>query len=158
MSELDVPDPEGRLAQLGHPLPATPPVAGLYVPATRAGDVVFTSGAIPTRDGAVTLRGKVGAEVTIEQAQDAARLALVNALSAVAAETGSLRRIMRVIRLTGYVASAPGFTDQSQVMDAASQLLVDVFGDVGRSARSAVGVAELPLGATVEIELVVLLR
>lgn len=158
MSELEVPDPEGRLAQLGHALPAAPPVAGLYLPAARAGDVVYTSGAIPTQDGALTVRGKVGAEITIEQAQDAARLALVNALASVVAETGSLRRIMRVIRLTGYVASAPGFTEQPQVMDAASQLLVDVFGDAGRSARSSVGVAELPLGAPVEIELVVLLR
>jgi enamine deaminase RidA (YjgF/YER057c/UK114 family) len=139
MSELEVPDPEARLAELGHPLPAAPQVAGLYLPAARAGDLVFTSGAI-------------------EQAQDAARVAVVNALASVAAETGSLRRIMRVIRLTGYVASAPGFIDQPQVMDAASQLLVDVFGDPGRSARSSVGVAELPLGAPVEIELVVLLR
>jgi enamine deaminase RidA (YjgF/YER057c/UK114 family) len=158
MGELEVPDPEGRLAELGYALPVAPPVAGLYLPATRAGDVVFTSGAIPTRDGALTVRGKVGAEITVEQAQEAARVALVNALAAVAFETGSLRRIMRVIRLTGYVASAPGFTDQPQVMDAASQLLIDVFGDAGRSARSSVGVAELPLGATVEIDLVVLLR
>ena len=158
MSELEVPDPEARLAELGHPLPAAPQVAGLYLPAARAGDLVFTSGAIPTRDGALTMRGKVGADITIEQAQDAARVAVVNALASVAAETGSLRRIMRVIRLTGYVASAPGFIDQPQVMDAASQLLVDVFGDPGRSARSSVGVAELPLGAPVEIELVVLLR
>lgn len=158
MSELQVPDPEGRLAELGHALPVTPPAVGLYVPATRAGDVVFTSGSIPMRDGAVAVRGKVGGEITIEQAKDAARLALVNALAAVASETGSLRRIMRIIRLTGYVASAPGFTDQPQVMDAASELLVEVFGEAGRSARSAIGVAELPLGVPVEIELVVLLR
>jgi enamine deaminase RidA (YjgF/YER057c/UK114 family) len=158
VSELQVPDPERRLAELGHALPAAPPSAGLYLPATRAGDLVFTSGAIPMRDGAVTLRGKVGAEITIEEAQDAARLAVVNALASVVAETGSLRRIMRVLRLTGYVASGPGFTDQPQVMDAASQLLVDVFGDAGRCARSAIGVAELPLGVPVEIELVVLLR
>jgi enamine deaminase RidA (YjgF/YER057c/UK114 family) len=158
MSELQVPDPEGRLAELGHALPVTAPAAGLYVPASRAGDIVFTSGSIPMRDGALVLHGKVGGEITIEQAQDAARLALVNALAAVATETGSLRRIMRIIRLTGYVASAPGFTDQAQVMDAASQLLLDVFGEAGRSARSAIGVAELPLGVPVELELVVLLR
>jgi enamine deaminase RidA (YjgF/YER057c/UK114 family) len=158
VSELEVPDPESRLAGAGHVLPSAAPVVGLYAPATRAGDVVFTSGSVPMRDGELSIRGKVGAGVTIAQAQDAARLALLNALAAVVAETGSLRRVMRILRLTGYIASAPGFTDQPQVMDAASQLLLDAFGEGGRCARSAIGVAELPLGAPVEIELVVLLR
>src|SRR2546422_4318995 len=131
MSELEAPAPADRLAQMGLPLPTATPVVGLYVPATTAGDVVFTSGAIPIRDGVLTVQGKVGAEVSVEQAQHAARLAVVNALGAVAAETGSLRRVRKIIRLTGYVASAPGFTDQPGVLDAASQLLIDVFGDPG---------------------------
>ena len=128
------------------------------MPAVRAGDLVFSSGAVPVRDGAPTHAGKVGADVSVEQAQAAARVAVVNALAAVRSETGSLRRVMRVVRLLGYVASAPGFSEQHVVMNAASQLLIDTFGDAGRCARSAVGVAELPLGVPVEVELVVLLR
>ncbi len=133
-------------------------MGGLYVPAVRAGDLVFSSGAVPVRDGALTHAGKVGAEVSVEEAQAAARIAVVNALGAVRSEVGSLRRVMRVVRLAGYVASAPGFADQHLVMNAASQLLIDTFGDAGRCARSAVGVAELPFGVPVEVELVVLLR
>ncbi len=158
MSELEVPDPESRLAGLGYALPENLFVGGLYVPAVRAGDLVFTSGAVPARDGALTHAGKVGAEVSLEQAQAAARIAVVNALASVRAETGSLRRVMRVVRLVGYVASAPGFTDQPGVMNAASQLLIDTFGDPGRCARTAVGVAELPFGVPVEVDLVVVLR
>jgi enamine deaminase RidA (YjgF/YER057c/UK114 family) len=146
------------LVGLGYALPESPAVAGLYVPATRAGDLVFSSGAVPIRDGQVTHRGHVGAEVSLEEAQAAARIAVVNALASVRAEAGSLRRVMRVIKLTGYVASAPGFSDQPAVMNAASQLLIDAFGEAGQSARTAVGVAELPLGVPVEVDLVVLLR
>jgi enamine deaminase RidA (YjgF/YER057c/UK114 family) len=133
-------------------------VAGLYVPATQAGDLVFSSGAVPMRDGQLTHRGHVGAEVSLEEAQEAARIAVVNALASVQSRIGSLRRVMQVIKLSGYVASAAGFTDQPAVMNAASQLLIDAFGDVGQSARTAVGVAELPLGVPVEVDLVVLLR
>jgi enamine deaminase RidA (YjgF/YER057c/UK114 family) len=158
VSEVTFPDPADTLAAMGYPLPDAPPVAGLYVPAVSAGDLVFTSGSVPMRDGAVTVRGKVGAEVSLEQAQEAARVAVVNALASVRSHAGSLRRVLRVVRMVGYVASAPGFTDQPEVMNAASQLLIDVFGDAGRSARTAVGVAELPLGVPVEVELVVLLR
>lgn len=139
-------------------MPESAPVAGLYVPATRAGDLVFSSGAVPIRDGQVTHRGRVGAEVSLEEAQAAARIAVVNALASVRAEVGSLKRVMRVIKLTGYVAGAPGFSDQPAVMNAASQLLIDAFGEAGQSARTAVGVAELPLGVPVEVDLVVLLR
>jgi enamine deaminase RidA (YjgF/YER057c/UK114 family) len=158
LSELDVPDPESRLAALGYPLPASPQVVGLYVPATRAGDVVFSSGAGPIRDGQLTHQGHVGAEVSLEEAQTAAMIAVVNALAYISAEVGSLRRVLRVIKLTGYVNSAPGFSDQAAVMNAASQLLIDVFGEVGQSARTSVGVAELPFGLPVEVDLVVLLR
>jgi enamine deaminase RidA (YjgF/YER057c/UK114 family) len=133
-------------------------VAGLYVPATQAGDLVFSSGAIPMRDGQLTHLGHVGAEVSLEAAQEAARVAVVNALSSISSRVGPLRRVMQVIKLTGYVASAPGFNDQPAVMNAASQLLIDAFGDVGRSSRTAVGVAELPFGVPVEVDLVVLLR
>jgi enamine deaminase RidA (YjgF/YER057c/UK114 family) len=158
LSELDVPDPEARLAGLGYALPDSPPMAGLYVPATQAGDLVFSSGAIPMRDGRLTHMGHVGAEVSLEEAQAAARVAVVNALASIRARVGSLRRVMQVIKLTGYVASAPGFSDQPAVMDVASQLLIDAFGATGQSARTAVGVAELPFGVPVEVDLVVLLR
>ena len=158
MSELEVRDPEAILADLGFAIPETPFVGGLYVPATRAGDIVYSSGAVPVWGGQVTHVGHVGGEVGLEDAQAAARIAVVNALGSVRTEIGSLRRVLRILKLTGYVASAPGFSEQHLVMNAASQLLIDAFGDSGRGVRTAVGVAELPLGVPVEVELVVLLR
>ena len=150
--------PEERLADLGLSLPpVTPPVAA-YVPAVRTGIYVYTSGQLPMVDGVLLATGKVGAEVDAESAAQLARRCALNALAAIRAEIGELGEVRRVVKVVGYVASAPGFTGQPQVINGASELLGAVFGDAGRHARSAVGVAVLPLDAPVEVELVVELR
>jgi enamine deaminase RidA (YjgF/YER057c/UK114 family) len=147
-------DPEARLRQLGHDLPDVPDPAGAYVPSTRAGNLIFTAGQLPLEEGELSKTGKVGAAVSVEEAQRAARLCALNALAAAAAEAGGLNRIGRVMKVTGYVASAPGFNRQPEVVNGASELIGEVFGEAGLHARSAVGVAELPLDAPVELELV----
>jgi enamine deaminase RidA (YjgF/YER057c/UK114 family) len=147
--------PEDRLAALGLAVPAVPAPVAAYVPAVRTGDLVYTSGQLPMIDGSLARTGKVGAEVTAEDAQALARTAALNAIAAVRAEVGSLNAVRRVVKVVGYVASAPGFTGQPGVLNGASELLGAVFGDAGRHARSAVGVAELPLDAPVEVELIV---
>jgi enamine deaminase RidA (YjgF/YER057c/UK114 family) len=149
-------DPEARLRALGLELPPLPAPAGAYVPATRAGQLVFTAGQLPFRDGELYRTGKVGDEVSPEEAKEAARLCALNALAAASAETGGLSGIDRVVKVTGFVASAPGFNGQPGVLNGASELLGEVFGDAGLHSRSAVGVAELPLDAPVEVEIVVL--
>ncbi|MBT1193410.1 RidA family protein [Rhodococcoides kroppenstedtii] len=146
-----------RLAKLGLTLPPVVPPVASYVPAVRSGDHVFTSGQLPMVDGALHATGKVGAEVDPEVATEAARLCALNALAAIDALVG-LESITRVVKVVGFVASAPGFTGQPGVINGASHLLGDVFGDAGVHARSAVGVAELPLGAPVEVELIVEVR
>lgn len=148
-------DPESRLRALGLDLPPPPAPVAAYVPAVRVGDLVFTSGQIPLRDGRVVYAGKVGADLTVEQGYEAARLCALNGLAVVRALVGGLHRVRQVVRVVGYVNSAPGFTGQPQVLNGASELLVAVFGEAGRHARSAVGVSELPLGSAVEVELVV---
>ncbi|MBY6436372.1 RidA family protein [Rhodococcus kroppenstedtii] len=146
-----------RLAELGLTLPPVVPPVASYVPAVRSGNHVFTSGQLPMVDGALHATGKVGAEVDPEVATEAARLCALNALAAIDALVG-LESITRVVKVVGFVASAPGFTGQPGVINGASHLLGDVFGDAGVHARSAVGVAELPLGAPVEVELIVEVR
>ena len=146
---------ENKLRELGIELPAVPSPAGSYVPAVRAGSFLFTAGQLPFENGEIRLRGKVGDGVTPEEAREAARLCALNALAVVASEAGGLSGVRRVVKVTGYVASAPGFTGQPGVLDGASELLGDVFGEAGLHARSAVGVTELPLGAPVEVELIV---
>nr|WP_237399309.1 RidA family protein [Rathayibacter iranicus] len=143
------------MAELGVELPAVAAPAGAYVPAVVNGSLVYTAGQIPFVDGVLPLVGKVGAEVTPEAAKDLARICALNALAAVADAIGSLDRVTQIVKLTGFVASASGFTGQPGVINGASELLGDVFGEAGRHARSAVGVAELPLGAPVEVELIV---
>jgi enamine deaminase RidA (YjgF/YER057c/UK114 family) len=125
------------------------------LPATRAGNLVFTAGQLPLQEGELTLRGKVGDGVEVDEAYDAARLCAMNALAAASTQTGGLAGISRVVKVTGFVASAPGFNAQPQVINGASEFLGEVFGDAGLHARSAVGVAELPMDAPVEVELVV---
>jgi enamine deaminase RidA (YjgF/YER057c/UK114 family) len=147
--------PEEKLRALGLELPPAPKPVGSYVPAVRSGNLVFVSGQLPMRDGELMTLGHVGSEVTVEEAQDCARQAVLNALAAVAAEIGGLENVARIVRVTGYVASAPGFTEQAKVLNAASELLAEVFGEAGRHSRAAVGAAELPLGAPVELELVI---
>ena len=147
--------PEQRLAELGLTLPAVPTPAGAYVPAVRSGDLVWTAGQIPLVNGEVAVTGKVGADVTARRAKELARVCALNALAAVRAEIGDLSLVRRVVKVVGFVASAPDFVDQPGVVNGASELLGDVFGDAGRHARSAVGVAVLPKDVPVEVELVV---
>lgn len=147
--------PTQRLAELGLELPPVAKPVAAYVPATYSAGHVLTSGQLPTVDGQLVASGKVGADVTPEQATDAARTAGLNALAAAASVAGGIDNIRRVVKATVFVASAPGFTGQPGVANGASQLFVDVFGEVGQHVRSAVGVAELPLDAPVEVELVV---
>ena len=146
--------PAERLKDLGYELPAVPRPAGSYVPAARTGSLLFTAGQLPLKEGALAYVGKVGGEVSAEEAKEAARLCAINALAAVEAEAG-LKNVRRVVKMTGYVSSAAGFNDQPMVLNGASELLGEVFGEKGVHARSAVGVAELPLDAPVEVELVV---
>ena len=145
---------EVRIKELGIELPAIPPSAGLYVPCVRSGNLVFVSGQVPLRDGLPIGRGKVGAGYTAETAAPLARQCAIQALAIVRAELGSLDAVKRVVRVGGFVASAPGFTDQPRVINGASQLLIDVFGDAGRHARAAIGLVELPMGVPVEVEFV----
>ena len=147
--------PEERLAELGLTLPVDTPPLAAYVPAVRSGNLVFTSGQLPRVDGELTHVGKVGAEVTAEQATEAAQACALNAIAAVKAEIGDLANVRRVVKVVGFVASAPGFTGQPGVVNGASELLGAVFGDAGVHARSAVGVASLPLDVPVEVEMVV---
>ncbi len=150
--------PEERLAALGITLPEVPKPVAAYVPAVAAGPWVWTSGQLPVRDGQLVYRGRLGEEVDLDSGYQAARLAAINCLAALKAQLGELDRIARVVMVAGYVASAPGFCDQSKVVNGASELLADVFGDAGAHARIAVGVAQLPLGAPVEIQMMVLLK
>lgn len=147
--------PETKLRKMGLRLPAAPKPVGAYVPAVRSGNLVFVSGQLPMRDGELIAKGRVGNEVALEEARDCARQAALNALAAVAAEIGGIENVARIVRVTGYVASAPGFTDQAKVLNAASELLAEVFGEAGRHSRAAVGAAELPLGAPVELEMII---
>ena len=147
--------PEERLAELGIELPSVVPPVAVYVPAVRSGNYVYTSGQLPMVAGAMAATGKVGAEVDADTAKDLARICALNAIAAVKSIVGELSAVTRVVKVVGFVASAPGFTGQPQVINGASELLGEVFGDAGRHARSAVGVAALPLDAPVEVEIIV---
>jgi enamine deaminase RidA (YjgF/YER057c/UK114 family) len=149
---------EKRLEELGLTLPTTPRPVANYVPAVLTGKLIFSSGQTPTVDGRLTIQGKLGREVSIEQGQQAARVAVLNCLSAVRSVAGSLDEIVRVVKMTGYVASAEGFSAQPQVVNGASLLLEEIFGEAGKHARAALGLAELPGGAPVEVELIVEVR
>jgi enamine deaminase RidA (YjgF/YER057c/UK114 family) len=149
-----VADVHDRLAELGLTLPAVAAPAGSYVPAVWSGRYVYVSGQVPFADGVLLATGKVGAEVSPEQARELAARCALNALAAIDGVVG-LAAVVRVVKLTGFVASAPGFTGQPGVINGASELFGQVFGDAGQHARSAVGVAELPLGAPVEVEVIV---
>jgi enamine deaminase RidA (YjgF/YER057c/UK114 family) len=146
---------EDRLAELGRTLPAVAAPVAAYVPAVRSGSFVFTSGQLPMVDGSLAATGKVGAEVSPEDAKQLAATCALNALAAIKAEIGDLDRVRRIVKVVGFVASTPDFTGQPGVVNGASELLGEVFGDKGVHARSAVGVAVLPLDAPVEVELVV---
>lgn len=146
---------DARLKALGIELPPPPKPVASYVPAVLAGDLLFLSGILPFRDGQVVITGKLGQEVTVERGAEAARLALLNALAVVKQELGALDRVRRIVRVVGHVASAAGFAQQPAVINGASDLLVQLFGEAGRHARVALGAAELPLHAAIELELLV---
>ncbi|GGL20843.1 putative endoribonuclease [Sphaerisporangium melleum] len=150
--------PEERLAELGLTLPEVVKPVAAYVPAVRTGDHVYVSGQIPLENGKLGPTGKVGAEVTLEEATRQARVCALNAIAAAAQAAGGLGNIVRIVKVVGFVASAPGFTDQPKVVNGASELLGEVFGEAGRHARSAVGVAALPLDVPVEVELIAEVR
>ena len=145
--------PEQKLQSLGIELPPPANPVGAYVPAVRTGNLAVTAGQLPLKDGSLTAAGKVPADVSLEDAQLAARQALLNALSALRAEIGSLDSVSRIVRLNVLVNSTAGFTDQAKVANGASDLLLEVFGDAGRHTRTAVGAAELPLNAPVELDI-----
>lgn len=147
----------GRLEAVGLALPAIPAPAGAYVPAVASGDLVFTSGQLPMRDGALLATGLVGADVSVADAQGCARLCALNAIAA-AASVCDLERVEQVVKLVGYVASADGFVAQPTVINGASEVMTAAFGEAGAHAREAVGVARLPLDAPVEVSLVLRLR
>ena len=147
--------PSERLTELKINLPTPTAPIGSYVPANRSGRHIFTSGQLPMRDGTLVYAGKVPNDVTLEEAADASRIAAIAGLAAAAQVAGGVDNIKRVVRVCVFVNSSPGFTAQPKVANGASDFLAQVFGDAGRHARSAVGVAELPINAAVEVELIV---
>lgn len=146
---------QARLQELGIELPTPFPPAGLYVPAVRVGDLLQLSGAGPVRPDGSLVTGKVGSDLDLDAAREAARLTGLQILATLAAELDGLDRVRRIVKVFGMVNCAPGFDRTPQVIDGCSELFVEVFGDAGRSARSAVGMAELPFGISVEIEAIV---
>lgn len=147
--------PEARLKALGIELPPAPKPIASYVPSVRTGNLIFLAGQGPLAGGKPTVTGKVGAELSEADGSKAARATILVSLAALRAEIGSLDRVARIVKVVGFVNSAPGFTRQPWVINGASDLLVEIFGEAGRHARSAVGVSELPLNIPVEIEMVV---
>jgi enamine deaminase RidA (YjgF/YER057c/UK114 family) len=147
--------PEERLAELGLSVPEVAKPVAAYIPAVRSGNHVYTSGQLPMRDGQLMLTGKVGGEVSQEEAVECARQCGLNALAAVKAEVGDLSAVKRIVKVVAFVASTPDFTGQPLVANGVSELLGEVFGEAGRHSRSAVGVSVLPLDAPVEVELIV---
>ncbi len=147
--------PSERLAELGISLPSPVTPVGSYLPANRCGSMVYTSGQLPMQEGKLVCTGKTPGDVSVEEAARGARLAMLNAVTAAAQACGGIDAIARVIRVCVFVDSSPGFTEQPKIANGASDLLVEIFGEAGKHARSAVGVAGLPLNATVEVELTV---
>lgn len=146
---------EERLKGLGLSLPPLPPAAGAYVPAVRSGNLVFSSGQGPYKEGRLQYIGKLGGDLTLEEGYEAARIAALNCLAEIASVVGSIEAIKRVVKVTGFVNSAPDFDQQPKVMNGASELLIDIFGEAGKHARSALGTSNLPSNIAVEVEMVV---
>jgi enamine deaminase RidA (YjgF/YER057c/UK114 family) len=146
--------PEDKLKKLGIELPKAPSPLGSYIPIVRTGNLVFLSGILPLIKGKLLRQGRVGESVSLDEARDDARTAAINALSVLKANIGSLNKVKRCVKITGYVASAPDFTEQPKVLNAASDLMFEIFGEAGRHARAAIGVNVLPLNSPVEIEFI----
>jgi len=147
--------PEARIKELGITLPPAPKPMASYVPVVRTGNLLFLAGQGPTAEGKVLVAGKVGSDLTEEEGNKAARASILNSLAILKSELGSLDRVRRIVKMTGWVNSAPGFNRQPWVINGASDLLIEIFGEAGKHARSAVGTNELPLNIPVEIEIVV---
>ena len=145
---------EERLKTLGIELPEALLPLGSYVPAVKTGNLIFLSGILPLVHGKLLRQGKVGDDISVDDAREDARAATINALSVLKAETGSLDRVKRCVKITGYIASAPDFTEQPKVLNAASDLIREIWGESGRHARAAIGVTVLPLNSPVEIEFI----
>ncbi len=148
-------DYEARLRELGLTLPAIPPAAGAYVPAVRSGNLIFCSGQGTYRDGSLRYVGKVGQSLSVEEGYQTARLAALNCLAEICTLTGSLNGIKRIVRIGGFVNSAPDFTDQPKVVNGASELVLEIFGERGKHARTSIGTSNLPGNIAVEVEMVV---
>ena len=146
---------EDRLRELSIELPTPPSPAGSYIPVVTTGNLAFVSGQIPMKDGKVIFEGKVPEQQSLESARDAAKICIINGLAQLKANLGSLDKIRKFVRISGFVNSSPDFTEQPKVINAASDLLVEIFGDMAKHSRIAVGVASLPLNSTVEIDMVV---
>lgn len=149
---------EARATELGLEFPTPPKPLASYIPAVQVGELLFLSGVLPLRNGQLLVTGKIGRDLTVDQGTEAARLAVLNALAIARSELGTLDRIKRVVRMVGHVASGEGFVQQPAVINGASDLLVELFGEAGRHARVAVGAAELPLNSPVELELIFMVR
>jgi len=147
-----------KLKELGITIPASPVPLAAYVPAVKSGNYVYTSGQVPIKDGKIACIGTVGTTVTLEDAKQAAEISGLNCLGAALTVIGSIDEIERIVKLPVFVASAPGFTSQPEVANGASELMLKIFGEKGKHARSAVGVSELPRGAAVEIEMIAELK
>jgi enamine deaminase RidA (YjgF/YER057c/UK114 family) len=146
---------EEKLKSLGLTLPQTPKPVAAYIPAIQVNDMVYTSGQLPIVEGELKFKGKLGREISKEQGYEATKICALNALSAIKGIIGDLDRIEQVVKVVGFVASAEGFIEQPAVVNGASEFLKELFGEKGAHARSAVGMAELPLGAAVELEMIV---
>jgi enamine deaminase RidA (YjgF/YER057c/UK114 family) len=146
--------PEDKLKELGITLPAAPSPLGSYIPCVQSGSLLFLSGVLPLKNGVLPRTGRVGESVSLDEAREDARTAALNALSIVKSHTGSLHNVKRCVKITGYISSAPDFTEQPKVLNAVSDLIHNIFGEAGRHARAAVGVNVLPLNSPVEIEFI----
>jgi len=146
---------EQKIEKLGYRVPEASKPLGVYVPVVRVGNLLFVGGKIPLVQGQLRYKGKVGKDLTVEEGYEAAKTCVLNLLSVIKTELGDLDKVQRIIKIAGYINSASGFTEQSKVLNGASEFLLEVFGDKGRHARAAIGVAELPLDAPLEVEMIV---
>ena len=146
---------EDKLRELSIDIPTPPSPAGSYIPVVTTGNLAFVSGQIPMKEGKIVIEGKVPEKQSLDSARDAAKICIINGLAQLKANLGSLDKITKFVRISGFVNSSPEFTEQPKVINAASDLLVEIFGDMAKHSRIAVGVASLPLNSTVEIDMVV---
>jgi len=146
---------ENKLNEMGIKIPEVPKPAASYIPVVRTGNLIFTAGQGCKKDGVLVYKGKLGQDLTVEEGYEAAKISIINCLAVLKGHLGDLDKVKKIVKLLGFVASAPGFDQQPYVINGASELLIDTFGEKGKHARSAIGVNELPFGTPVEIEMIV---